>query len=490
MNKFDDYIKKELEKGNLQNNNDWNLPSEKLWDNVHPHFPTKKKSKWIIWFFVLGFCTISFQSINKYFFEQKGISNDTVNTVTESEKENNSSSNSVETKYNYKNTSPLEVNKSIKNAKSNKQDIRIKETQFSKQNNKLNNIENNNISIPSKSNKETNQSALLNEAFSLGSNENRRNELTFLDDEQILLENKKLNFSKTLEQENEKEKSIKTVKVINSLLTIESIDSKIKGTDRTVNFTPLISKIIKQKPVRILNNEFGASHALSLFSVLNYTDLEIDEPDEQSSITGYYRNANFYYTKWLNPKYSFTTGLLYTNIGLNVCFENRFEYEPNDFFNIINQEYKEITQRASSNSEPDAIDISLIPGYMINTGDSISLAGKVNLKLNVIQVPFFFNINWIKKNTSFHLGAGATAEFVTIKQNNIDLNLYDDGMIISEPSTFNDQSENYFDYTLYLRLGMRRKIFKNIHFGIDLKPAVMYPALSSIDFGVYYQWNN
>ncbi len=247
------------------------------------------------------------------------------------------------------------------------------------------------------------------------------------------------------------------------------------------------SNFIKPKVIVRPLMEVGISTQYFLLNALEGIDLDETE-NGTVFFDGRFINLNLEYARWIGRKWSITTGITYGDILLNLDIDTDFIYDENDFVQDINSEYNDVFDKSNNTNSNDS-PVVLSPGVELLTGDVVRLKGSVDLGLRAIQIPFILNYHWYNKRFEFYMGAGFTLESIWARENNIDFNLYDNNILLTEPSTQVDLSEHYFDYSIYGKLGTKININKRLNFDTAISILANDAAFSGLEFGLHYRWH-
>lgn len=235
-------------------------------------------------------------------------------------------------------------------------------------------------------------------------------------------------------------------------------------------------------------NEIGISHTELLLNLFLAFEIQTDNPDDQISISNTYFNANATGRKWLNRKWSFMTGVQYSHLDLDVVFSvsDTLDKELKDY---VNEEFNAITRQRSQNDEERDIDIVLKDGIDPQIGDLLNIKGDVKLKVRAIQIPFFLDYHIYKRKFEYTFGFGATLDYLNVSEIPKSFEIYKSNQLISKPVMISEYKERYFDGSLYLKTGIRYSISERFNIGLDAKINLLELPFSGLDAGFYYRWN-
>jgi len=492
MNKIDEFFKNKYDSKNISNEG-WNNPSNELWDNIQSELP-KKKSKKRFFFLLFGLI-----SITSYLFYNNSIRTEPLlngkesnsyeiqNTIIAKNKLNKLSD--PESDYSIGIQSPNQYNESEINIEN---DISLTELninknyiQQSKSDNSgsikhVDNVKNESLSYQSFINHDGGGI----ETESIGNNSS------------LVYNEKKADVkyhNKNHLDYNSNEIEIKDeVKERNEVLTIESLEQKNVNLSAFVlpsrlkpNIAPPI--IIHQ---RQSDFEIGIAHSLTAFSAFNFVDpSEVEFDDGTKLENARYRNINFKYKKWMGTRLSFSTGFIYSDLNLRLCFDNDFNYESGMLNLLINEEYDDVVSRGRTNVNFDDLTIELKDNVNLIPGEMLNVNGKVDLNLKAYQIPLYFNYHFYARKTDYFIGLGASLDLLYVSEDIEAFKLNRNGIQISEDELYVDRDDIFFAQSYFFRTGFRRNISSRFKFGLDLKIDVLEPIFTSLDIGFYYTFH-
>lgn len=500
MSKIDDFFKTRLDTDTFDHD-DWNVPSDDLWDKALPHFPKEeKKRRSFIWLWLtiglLFSASITYYLVNG---DQAIVESD---LIVSSKKDDGS--NNVGSKENIENISldnsiaSKKTDEEISNFTHEGQNLNAdfkKESSTSANSQFLSldkNLEPQNaakeISNTLVASKERLKKELKNAYGSEVENMSLDKQSILTSDSESLDEK---NNVEVVGSEMEVGKEVQLVEEDKEMFFIEKLRglqrNKLLVSKRTAIPNGNSNFIKPQKQVRPLM-ELGVSTQYFLLNSLEGVDLDESE-NGTVFFDGRFINLNLEYARWIGRKWSITTGINYGDILLNLDIDTDFIYDENDFVQDINSEYNDVFDKSYQTSTSGS-PVVLSPGVELFTGDVVRLKGSVDLGLRAIQIPFILNYHWYNKRFEFYTGVGFTVESIWARENNIDFSLFDNNVLLTEPSTQSDLSEQYFDYSIYGKLGTKININKHLNFDTAISILANDAAFSGLEFGFHYRWHH
>lgn len=510
MNKIDDFFNKRLDT-EASSNEGWNMPSDDLWNAAKPHFPKEQKRKSFLWFWLsLGILVISGVAVLHYseagddsiYSEglndsniNKEITNDflvfkeieeikegsinegdiiELNTIDVNE---NQYSNEVEqaTEANERKFKSNKADKH-KNETSNRS-IAISVTEEVVRNDKIKSQGIDTQSIDINRGKKISLIAVLKEKIDVNASND------------IVVSSKSEN--KLIDQVNT-EVSDSASRTTENRIVVDEVRLLEKRNNSSVvanGSQPLPNKTYPFMDPKVIvwpRKEVGISSQLFFMNLLNGVDLD-DTSDGRVVFNGKYRNLNFKYSKWIGRKWSLTTGLHLSSLSVNLDIDTNIEYDEDEFEEIIETQYGEaINENYTAGSENNFI---LKSGVELVNGDVLRFDGNVNLGLKVIQIPILLNYHWYNRKFEFYTGIGFTFEALWASEEDVEFELFDDGVLISEPVVQSSGVENYLDYSIYTKLGTKYNINRNLNLDVALSIPVTQIIFSGVEVGLHYRWH-
>lgn len=503
MNKIDDFFKKRLDVDASQNEG-WNMPSDDLWNAALPHFPKEeKKRKSFFWFWL---------SVGLLFSVSM-----TYLIVNNNEAVSDNQPQIANTKETYhedilKDSKTIEIEEGIK--QESEDQILVQKELVEKP-----------ISEPiaeSNSNMDVRKSSLLLEDSNQSQNSKgritRSKSINDNNDQDVILRSTPNNIlSSAIASNSELGVQDSKNKVVE--FALESTDSKIEDVNVVVktelgvaqqareevsigNLRDLDLVAESNRSSIVVNNvnsgfiqpklevrpmkEIGVSSQLFFLNLLEGVNLD-DSEDGTVVFDGRFRNLNFKYAKWIGRKWSISTGINFADLALNLDIDTDIVYDEVEFGQDINSQYGEVIN--SDNIGNAATPVMFKSGVELVNGDVVRLRGNVDLGLRVIQVPIILNYHWYNKRFEFYTGLGFALESAWAREENANFNIFENDILITEPSSPSDFYEQYFSYSYYVKLGTKFNFNKQINFDTALNILANDIIFSSVEFGLHYRWH-
>lgn len=494
MNKMDEYFKKQLTDYSSSEDDNWDVPSDKVWKQALPHLPKKKESHKGL-FFLLGFLLAGSIALGYFFLSQQ--SNNQVVKPTNTNQVNLISENSTpqsQTKALRENT---DTGEETTEANSDTNPLKSETTASS---NQIKTISKKTTTIT------TSRSAnLISETNTTKTKKetrvNEQNEKTL----------KNLSFSTHTKSTKESVSSSNTSrKEITSLHTKKASNSQL-GTANpmldqlpllTTGFTsrikkgaaalPYANKIIHPIGGKHTRKEVGIGSARYLIHLLPVLESALKDDADSIKINSKIRSANIYYRKWLGPKWSIASGAYFTSLDLELYLDIDDVLDCSDLSAFVSGQLgSQLTQREGCLDEPsnNDIEIFLQDGETVSVNDSLNFVLDANLDIKGFQFPLMFTRHWAKKRIEYTVGIGASLDLVFFNQGRARLDVRRDGKsILKEIYIQEAQKEVVIDFGFYLDSGIRIPIHNSFNLGITSRINFRDPFLSGIEAGLFYRW--
>ncbi len=508
MNKIDDFFKNRLDV-NSSENDDWNIPSDDMWNAALPHFPKEKKRKSFLWlWFCIGFFGIVGMavllssdfynsSLNTEVLNESNRSGDNVGAhlvVDDLEEIGNQSTNidqgSVQNVYEANGKQVDEIVKLVQSAAEPKINFIVDKD--------LDGMLSNSSELIVVTEELDKENEILPVEIIA---------LSMADDQRLGVEGDSLNTASTqlirgngisdnsIEDLSDGIASRKSDSDLNTEKG-ERVEENVPviGTRLSRSLVTAETRFLEEKEFPFLEpkvvvwprKEIGVSNQLFFLSLLNGRDLD-DSPDGRVVFDGRYRNLNFKYTKWIGRKWSISTGLNLADLSVNLDFDTEVTYDEDEFEELIDSEYGEVFDR-NYNSNSSKV-VKLKPGVELVNGDILKMNGQVDLGLRALQIPIILNYHWYNKRVEFYTGLGIALESIWASEKNVEFKLFEDGVLISDPVDQIDINESYFDLSVYTKLGAKFNVTRKINFDVNLSLLITQPIFSGIELGLHYRWH-
>lgn len=275
---------------------------------------------------------------------------------------------------------------------------------------------------------------------------------------------------------------------------LESIDDTPRANSKTPLAVPIIIPIRKYYP----KHEVGLTRLHTVFDLLGEISVGSPGDTERLDLNTHYFNINRSYARWLNPKWSISTGFNISDLNVDLDFNVLEVITDSDIDNFVTREYNDITGRSNvyaKSSEvngfsSEEINISLFPGVSVAEGETIQIQGILNAGVNAIQIPFYINRHWYARRVEFYTGVGVSLDYFNINQASATINILRDGENIAEPYRLLANQNSKVDYSLYIQGGIKIPITDFLNISLATRTNILDPYLTGIETGVYYRWNN
>ncbi|MFK7807416.1 MAG: hypothetical protein AB8F74_06380 [Saprospiraceae bacterium] len=452
----------------------WNVPSDDLWNTAKVHFPKKeKKRRPFFWFFLGGGTAVLLTSILFYVFSLG--TNNAAQVVHKEIIKNESPT------YNF-NSKDVATRSIISEERITNNNLELPKEELTKSN----------LSI-------ANHSDLLNNASYIEppklSNKVNSIKNTSTSVSEFLLENLK---TKPVIKANE------LIKSKNNKLEIKSNELTIDNNNILVlsNF-PTLSLTLKEEekdaaekmiihPAKQWRNrprwEIGISHSPFVINpkwVVEDGDLE---EGEEYNLGIKYRNINIPVMRRFDRRFSLSSGISLAQLKLDFNFSTEEEYIMSNSEADIRELIRESSTTGTVTIDDESSDVSVVfrPDANLMNGDTITVKGFVPIDLRLIQIPVLFNYHFGKRRWEgiIHAGAGLDYFHGTIKDVNIEV--YKDEDLVSEPLNFESINDSEFGFSLYLGAGVKYHITNRFNLGFSTKLDFTELLLSRHEIGIYY----
>lgn len=462
---------------------EWNTPSDDLWNNAKVHFPKKKKKKRRIFWLLFG-TTIALATV--FIILQKT----TFKTETKKENLDSNLSQNVE-------SLPVDLEQELTDT----DDVKISERTQSKTN-LISDTESIAIPVNLEKHQETNVDLItaVNPVNRMRNSERTHNE-------------KKLNInqnnSNTINtprpsfESNEnivRHEKINTDKKVYTKSSQESVDSVHINQIKRRSLVPIEfekSKAFLQivQSIKPRNDffkyEIGLSHSPFISSPLKALEAELLDAENYSAETKYF-NINLPVMFRLSERFSIGTGLSGSLLNTDLKFIELEIYDndsPNENLNRLIEQTAGLGSLTLNDNETSFIEVEFLPGVNLQNGDTILIEGFIPLRLKLLQVPIILNAHWRLGKFDFMTHSGLSIDFFDTRISDLNLDIYNQTGLISRQINFNSLSDQFMGISLYLGAGVRYQLYNHWHLGFSIKLDLLSPEYSRYEIGTYYQFN-
>lgn len=456
---------------------DWNIPSDDIWNNALPHFPKEKKKKRPFFFFLIGAGVLAMLlAVGLYFsFRTDSFTRLTTNKDAQ-----------LSAPFNHATNTPLAINNTPEKST---QNITDKTSNTIVAQDKLDLI------------KTSTQNTFNNNSTNHGFQKKKKveNPLIILDASKKIKEK----ISETSETSNLKNKlGVSHLKNKTPLIDSETnIVSEKPIAALPVLFPEIIDKnkeIIDHQPTiipikrkrQLKKWEIGLSHSPFMFKWVNLLTTDSLPEGEELSFDIGYKNINLPISRRLGRRWSLSSGIALSRIKACVNFSsNNFVYDANqpdpDWTSILREQTNTIFINTSTLEE---LEINLSPDVNLVDGDSLELIGKIPVQLSFVQVPLILNYHFGKKRLEGLVHAGIYFNYMHERVRDVGFNLLMEDQIISESTNIDPYSDNYFAITPIIGFGLKYHLSDHFNLGVSTKIELFAPPLSRFEIGAYYSF--
>ena len=543
MDRMDDFIKRRLA-DQTPSEDGWNVPSDDLWNNAKVHFPKKKKRRIPFWvLFLMGTMLLSGIGSMGYFIGKNNAdieitprvitnSNNTEKLNSENHKfkveEKILNSEEIVTPplkdkedklVSAKNDKPLSTIQSrdfsskelAEGSKETKGESKTVISKISKEPSKSyigtdhqtssyfssdfsSDVENNGSSIQSEFDKLTfvkSPNSQINRAYTVEDDP----QSNLFGEKSIHRLNQEIrsNIDNGFFQETKKEKTvsleIEKLKSLTSSFALNDLDLE-EGQNKTLVSQIPGMNIPKSKFPRPRVKEIGISYSETLLRLVDIFDLKDSESGDEVALDMKYFNTNLHYTSWLSKRFSYSTGLYFTNFDLDLKLSVFETVGEENIQQSITSEVKNVIQSRylPAPSSEEELEIMLQSGVVLAEGDTVNIKANLIQKGKQFQLPLFFNYHVAKKRWEGIFSLGASLNIININDFDGVFDLYKDGIKISESSSLPNYEGLIVSGSLYTKANVRYHINSQFNIGLGLKIDFTDVIFSGLNAGLFYRF--
>ncbi len=490
---------------------DWNMPSDAIWDAAAIHFPKEKKKdrKFFILLFgsIVLLMLISYQllqssdQVNPIKTNHSPLTSQTSNenkntsaTVTSSEAHNDTRQASnpervelAETKTDASITAQQEstdsnkAKNSIRNLSANKSVIELNKAQHQQKA----------ISTFIDHDTSTGDTQINHHPHQVNQNLDKSNEKNIQDAKtNNLFGPTSIEQSTLLEYAvNPSLKSSTTKNSIHSLLfpKLDAISLKefdIDASNLQMSPSPMI--IVKEDRYKW---EIGIE--FSQFSNKPFWIIEdlLDE-DDMFSLDLNQSGYNFTIAKKINNRFSLSSGLFYSKLDYDLGIRDIDIYDSDMPSEYLKKRIEDIISLGSisiNNNSSDII-IEVLPSADLTRGDELIIDVQFPISLKAYLLPFLFNYHIYHQKWEWNLMTGISIDLIDIRVQDVDIQVLKNNDMIISPLGFDPISDQSLGGSIYLGGGLKYNITDRFNIGINYKIDVTETRLSKYSAGTYYRF--
>ncbi len=489
----DNNIKDFFEKRLLDENpgaDEWNIPSDDIWDNALPHFPKEKKKKRAFLFFLTGAGILALVMALVFYFSFK--------TVTSSNKTMATREQAADPIINSKNI-PSEIKTEIKSTQAITETAKNKEININSTSSKTN------TDLKEKTTNSELNVAVTNLQFQ----ENITNDkmvstaINLEISPKIILENIEAVEKRNIENS---KKEIKNPLSIKQNESLPLASEKKKVIEKELATLPILipAVIEKNKEIDLVEAnidpikrkrqlkkwEIGLSHSPFIFNWKNLLKADSLEEGEEINFSINYKNLNLPISRRLGRRWSLSSGIALSQIKACIDYNsNNIIYDANLADPDWTASFREQTNsQYINNSIFEEFNITILPDANLMDGDNLDLVGKIPIQLNFIQVPIILNYHFGKKRLEGLIHTGIYLNYLNERVRNVNFSLLKEGQVIAQSLNIDPYSDHYFAVTPIIGFGAKYHFSDHFNIGVSTKIELFAPPLSRFEIGAYYSF--
>ena len=487
-NNIDQFFKKRLAES-TSSEGDWNIPDDKIWDSAKAHFPKKKKRR-LFPFFILGlgvlailFFTIGEDYQHISLSDQTSVVNDKTQPLPITKEINQETK---EATTNLEITVPTQL--STKNNITSNTKTNYKTKEGNKIRNKSSKQINPKVGKQSSDREDTRISKSKSSDTPLYQHKESPTNETTIDIRQagLSIPTSELDSpSETPSPNDHRDRLNRKATTPIASIVLRPIESMT--TIKDVPHTPAMKVLHTPKKNYIPNWEIGISHAPFIVNPFKITEIDL-ETGESLNLNSTYRNINLNLTKKISPRFSISSGVLYSTLDVQMDFSFADNYKSPDSIGNFKSQVDETTSfgSLSVNEESNEFEINFIPGSDVNHGDLLRVNGMIPIDIFAIQIPMIANYHFRRGKLDWLLHGGLTIDVISSEISSLDLTFYKGPERVTEPIVMQQIKNIDFGLSVYVGGGLKYYIGKHWNLGASTKFDVTGIIFSRFDFGLYY----
>lgn len=196
---------------------------------------------------------------------------------------------------------------------------------------------------------------------------------------------------------------------------------------------------------------------------------------------------NMEYRHWLGRNWSISTGLGIMESQIDLEFSVFENITSDDVDAFVQDGYVGVLEKNTPASNYDVEPIDFLEGEYLIPGE-VNVRGFAMIDIQVIRVPLLINRHWYKKRFEFILGAGLSFNRMVSVDLASNLSLYQGDVLLNEPFTDQGTKETAVAILFELQSGIRYHLGKRFNVGLNTSITANDLFFSGIGMGLYYRW--
>ena len=489
----DNNIKDFFEKRLMDENpgaDEWNIPSDDIWDNALPHFPKEKKKKRPFFFFLTGAGIFALVLVVGFYFSYETVSSSEVTTAkNEQLTDQIKNSKNLATDNNSAKITTQTINKTEEHQEINSSsivsinDVDLKEK--TRKNNLNETLNKNNIQESNFNNKIKTVVENLENAPKVVLDITKKTE-------KIILEISKKDIKKSLsniQKETLALESESKVILATELATLPILNPEVIEKNKETDFNVASITPIKRKR-QLKKWEIGLSHSPFIINWKNLLTADSLEAGEEMNFSINYQNINLPISRRLGKRWSLSSGIALSRIKACIDYSSKnFIYDANQSDPDWTASLREQTNSQFINTTTlEDLDINILPDVNLIDGDSLEMFGKIPVQFSFIQVPLVINYHFGKKRLEGLIHAGFYLNYLNESVKNVNFSLLKEDQLVAQSLNVDPYSEHYFEVTPIIGFGTKYHFSDQFNMGVSAKIELFAPPFSRFEIGAYYSF--
>lgn len=217
---------------------------------------------------------------------------------------------------------------------------------------------------------------------------------------------------------------------------------------------------------------------------------EINEGDEDYMLAQSQWGYDLSLTSFLNHRWSISSGVYFSELSFKLDFAESSIFGENNGLEQIKKRVEDIASigRVSLNGDSREIEIDYLQNLNIQSGQQVDIKLGIPLRLDSYQLPLLVNYHIGYRRFEWIVSAGISVDFVRVGIENVDVQVTSDNESIIEPVIYQPISVRLIDGSLYGGVGLRYALSHHLHLGMNTRIDIGEPRLSKIDTGLFYRF--
>ena len=265
-------------------------------------------------------------------------------------------------------------------------------------------------------------------------------------------------------------------------LSLQELDIDASSLETTPSRMILVNQDIYKWEVGVEFSQFPNKPNWIIEDLLDEDDMYTLDLNE----SGY----NFTIAKKRNTRFSWSSGLLFSNLDYDLSIRETDIYDSDTPSEYLKKRIEDIISIGSISINDNSSDLAIevLPSADLSRGDELIIDVQFPIKLKAYQLPILFNYHLYHQKWEWNLMTGISIDFIDIGIQDVDIQVLKNNDMIISPLEFNPISDQSIAGSLYVGGGLKYNITNRFNIGINYRIDLTETRLSKYSAGSYYRF--